>query len=274
MVDSLKGCPIVMVAIYVLKLERGKYYVGITRKNVKRVWQHIDGKGAAWTKKYPPLKTKPVLSFNEGLRVSDEDRITLETMKRYGVKNVRGGSWCKVNMSSREVSNLEKKISTLGKRKRTRGKNRVKKCSRCGRTNHTKQNCYARTHADGQKLRKKEKVDSNIYEDFLRQKHEAKKASLEAEMSRKEAEIKQKEINRLNREIEDLNAASNEKDPEARLKILQTLSENDMQFLRKHVAAGLALAGAAGIAAAVTSPKVNDAGKKIFDIVSKRKKKK
>ena len=77
-----------MVAIYVLKLERGKYYVGMTRRNVKRVLQHIDGKGAAWTKKYPPQKTKPVLSFNEGLRVSDEDRITLETMKKYGVRTV------------------------------------------------------------------------------------------------------------------------------------------------------------------------------------------
>ena len=37
-----------MVAIYVLRLERGKYYVGLTRKNVERIWQHIDGKGAAW----------------------------------------------------------------------------------------------------------------------------------------------------------------------------------------------------------------------------------
>ena len=52
-----------MVAIYVLKLSRGKYYVGMTRKNIDRVLAHIDGKGAAWTKKYPPSGTKPILSF-------------------------------------------------------------------------------------------------------------------------------------------------------------------------------------------------------------------
>jgi predicted GIY-YIG superfamily endonuclease len=269
-----------MVAIYVLKLERGKYYVGMTRRNVKRVLQHIDGKGAAWTKKYPPQKTKPVLSFNEGLRVSDEDRITLETMKKYGVRNVRGGSWCKVNMSSREINKLEKKISTLKKKQATRRRRR--KCSRCGRTNHIKPNCYARTHADGRKLRQKEKVDSKVYEAFLRQKNAAKKAALEAEMSKKENQRKQNEINRLNREIKDLNAASEETNPEARLKILQTLSENDMEFLRKHLGKGLALVGVAGIAAAIAAPKAKqalssakksgvEAGEKIRDIVSKKK---
>ena len=82
-----------MVAIYVLKLSRGKYYVGMTRKNIDRVLAHIDGKGAAWTKKYPPSGTKPILSFQEGLREADEDRITLQMMKKYGVKNVWVGQW-------------------------------------------------------------------------------------------------------------------------------------------------------------------------------------
>ena len=99
-----------MVAIYVLKLERGKYYVGMTRKNIDRVLTHIDGRGAAWTKKYPPSGAKPILSFQEGLRESDEDRITLEIMKKYGVKNVRGGSWCKVRMTKREIADLEKQV--------------------------------------------------------------------------------------------------------------------------------------------------------------------
>ena len=71
-----------MVAIYVLRLERGKYYVGLTRRNVERIWQHIDGKGAAWTKKYPPKEGKEILSFQDGLKSSDEDRVTLEMMAR------------------------------------------------------------------------------------------------------------------------------------------------------------------------------------------------
>ena len=36
-----------MVAIYVLKLVRGKYYVGLTRRNIDRILDHLDGDGAA-----------------------------------------------------------------------------------------------------------------------------------------------------------------------------------------------------------------------------------
>ena len=145
-----------MVAIYVLKLSRGKYYVGMTRKNIDRVLTHIDGRGAAWTKKYPPSGTKPILSFQEGLRESDEDRITLETMKRFGVENVRGGSWCKVNMTRKEIQMLEKKIATK-KKPATKTTTQRKKpattksptCSRCGRVGHNRTKCYAKTTVDG-----------------------------------------------------------------------------------------------------------------------------
>ena len=123
-----------MVAIYVLKLERGKYYVGMTRKNIDRVLTHIDGRGAAWTKKYPPSGAKPILSFQEGLRESDEDRITLEIMKKYGVKNVRGGSWCMVRMTKREIADLEKQVRSHKKapaKKKPKSKTSQGYCIRC-----------------------------------------------------------------------------------------------------------------------------------------------
>lgn len=104
-----------MVAIYVLKLKSGKYYVGMTRKNIQRVLDHIDGKGASWTKKYPPSDSKPIISFQENMKESDENRVTLETMAKYGVRNVRGGDWCKVRMTQREITQLEKKISNISK---------------------------------------------------------------------------------------------------------------------------------------------------------------
>lgn len=147
-----------MVAIYVLKLSRGKYYVGMTRKNIDRVLAHIDGKGAAWTKKYPPSGTKPILSFQEGLGEADEDRITLQMMKKYGVKNVRGGQWCQVNMSASKIRELEKlanppkKSATKSKNVRktsTKTKAKPKHCQRCGRTSHTRSKCYATTTVDG-----------------------------------------------------------------------------------------------------------------------------
>jgi predicted GIY-YIG superfamily endonuclease len=120
-----------MVTIYVLKLERGKYYVGLTKNDFQRLDQHRDGYGAAWTKKYEPLS---IVSVQSGLRASAENRITLETMKKYGVRNVRGGDWCKVRMTKREITDLEKKVRSLkktpakkkAKRKATRGY-----CIRC-----------------------------------------------------------------------------------------------------------------------------------------------
>ena len=123
-----------MVAIYVLRLERGKYYVGMTRKNVERIWQHIDGKGAAWTKKYPPKDGKEILSFVDGLRVADENRITIEMMGKYGIKNVRGGDWCRVKMPSKQISELRKIVGSLKNKNgnKTTKKNGFKGfCIRC-----------------------------------------------------------------------------------------------------------------------------------------------
>ena len=131
-----------MVAIYVLRLERGKYYVGLTRKNVERIWQHIDGKGAAWTKKYPPKEGKEILFMEDGLKVADEDRITLETMSKYGVRNVRGGQWCRVNMSTKQISELESLIKSKFRKTAAKKKSTVRKtakrttkghCIRCGK---------------------------------------------------------------------------------------------------------------------------------------------
>ena len=120
-----------MVTIYVLKLERGKYYVGLTKNDFQRLDQHRDGYGAAWTKKYEPLS---IVSVQSGLRASAENRITLETMKKYGVRNVRGGDWCKVRMTKREITDLEKKVRSL---KKAPAKKKAKKkaargyCIRC-----------------------------------------------------------------------------------------------------------------------------------------------
>ena len=43
MIQGTQPHPDSMVAIYVLKLVRGKYYVGLTRRNIDRVLDHLDG---------------------------------------------------------------------------------------------------------------------------------------------------------------------------------------------------------------------------------------
>ena len=42
--------------VYILRLERGKYYVGLTTSPVRRCRQHFSGLGAAWTRKHGPLE--------------------------------------------------------------------------------------------------------------------------------------------------------------------------------------------------------------------------
>ena len=46
-----------MGQVYVLRLRNKKWYVGYTeRGSIDRILEHIEKKGAKWTKKYPPLK--------------------------------------------------------------------------------------------------------------------------------------------------------------------------------------------------------------------------
>ena len=84
-----------MVNIYVLELEQGKYYVGKTNHTFQRFNQHVTGDGAEWTKKY---KVKDLFAFHKNRTDADENRITIQMMKKYGVKNVRGGSWCQLKL--------------------------------------------------------------------------------------------------------------------------------------------------------------------------------
>ncbi|MDZ7744175.1 MAG: GIY-YIG nuclease family protein [Candidatus Saccharibacteria bacterium] len=82
--------------LYVLKLEQGKFYVGITSKTPEeRFQQHVNGfLGAQWTKKYKPIE----LTYKEDLgNVTLEQAKLAENMKirmymnMYGDENVRGG---------------------------------------------------------------------------------------------------------------------------------------------------------------------------------------
>lgn len=82
---------------YVLSLEEDKWYVGFSTQLNKRLAQHIQGKGANWTKVY--LMTGLV-----EVRVGNvEKELTLEYMQNYGWENVRGSSWCQVDLKKPPV---------------------------------------------------------------------------------------------------------------------------------------------------------------------------
>ena len=85
--------------VYVLALEEGKYYVGWTGDILRRIGEHFDGRGARWTRLYPPIS---VLLIKIG-GVELETRIARECRAHWGSANVRGGPWCEVEEGQGEV---------------------------------------------------------------------------------------------------------------------------------------------------------------------------
>ena len=147
--------------MYVLKLRGGKWYVGYTdRSSMDRITEHIEKKGAKWTKAYPPLKKGYLHNFTTpGKTREDEDKRTLYLMKQHGIENVRGGSWCMVKMRKKTVRELEALISkpkpkssakkTVKKKVQKSRSKKVQVCGRCGRDSHNRAGCYATTTVDG-----------------------------------------------------------------------------------------------------------------------------
>jgi cellular nucleic acid-binding protein len=137
--------------IYVLRLEGGHYYIGKSDNIAARYQQHLNGKGSAWTKKYPPVS---LVTTIEGASPFDEDKITKEYMVKYGIDNVRGGSYVQIELSPFHMDALNMEI---------RGASDL--CTQCGRAGHFVKDCYATTDVSGNLLEFEFESDSDdIYE--------------------------------------------------------------------------------------------------------------
>jgi predicted GIY-YIG superfamily endonuclease len=77
-----------MEQLYILQCESGKYYVGKTSDIMRRFEEHKSGKGSAWTKKYKPVRLMECRAITSD---HDENNVTKDLMKKYGIDNVRGG---------------------------------------------------------------------------------------------------------------------------------------------------------------------------------------
>lgn len=82
--------------LYILKLEQGKYYVGITTKTPEeRMQEHIFGyPGARWTKRYKPI----ALHYTQDLGMKTlqeaeayENNVVRKYMRELGCNKTRGG---------------------------------------------------------------------------------------------------------------------------------------------------------------------------------------
>ena len=100
------------------KIKKRKY-VGLTQNPHKRFNDHFNGKGAKWTKRYPPIKVIKIISDCDNF---DEDKYTIMYMSEYGINNVRGGSFCQVCLSNDSIKTISRMI-----------KGSTDKCFMCGK---------------------------------------------------------------------------------------------------------------------------------------------
>lgn len=115
--------------IYVLKLKNNKYYVGQSTNVNQRIKQHERGEGSAWTQKYEPVE---VVEIKKNASPFDEDKMTKQYMAKYGVENVRGGSYSQVRLTDEQEDILQREIDTA-----------TGACFRCGEKGHFANQCDA-----------------------------------------------------------------------------------------------------------------------------------
>ena len=143
-----------MTDIYVLECEGGNVYVGKTTRGLKRLKQHINGRGAEWTKLHKP---KRVIEYYTNATDADERKVTNQMIKKYGAKRVRGAGLTKRKLTKKEIDNLNKKVGFTSSRtvkKKTTSKKKPTKytCGRCGRQGHNRTQCYAKSTAKGKSI--------------------------------------------------------------------------------------------------------------------------
>lgn len=156
-----------MEELYVLQLQGGKYYVGKTSDMNRRYEEHKKGTGSSWTSKYKPVKILEVRPLKDEY---DENNTTKDLMKKYGVDNVRGGSYTQVELpygtkvviqsEIRGNSNACFKCGEHGHFARdcqSDDEGDDDTCYRCGRQGHWAEDCYAHTTLNGEYIKGKHK---------------------------------------------------------------------------------------------------------------------
>jgi cellular nucleic acid-binding protein len=116
-----------MEQVYVLQLANKKYYVGKTTDVMKRFNEHKSGSGSAWTKLHAPKKILECRPLNNH---HDENNVTKDYMKKYGIENVRGGAYTQTSLPDHVKTLLN-----------TEFRSNKDTCYKCGEAGHFASKC-------------------------------------------------------------------------------------------------------------------------------------
>ena len=122
--------------IYILELKNNKYYIGKSNNVEKRFKDHMNGTGSTWTKLHKPIK---ILKEIPNCNNFDEDKYTKEYMSKYGINNVRGGTYTQIKLDNNTIKLLEKEM---------RGSNNS--CFKCGSKSHFAKDCNANANYESE----------------------------------------------------------------------------------------------------------------------------
>ena len=115
-----------MVYIYILKLQNDKYYIGKTSNPYFRIESHFNSEGSEWTKIHKPIKLLELIKGDD----YDEDKYTKIYMDKYGIDNVRGGTYTSVKLDKETKNQLEKMSNNTNNR-----------CFKCTKYGHFAKDC-------------------------------------------------------------------------------------------------------------------------------------
>jgi hypothetical protein len=144
-----------MVTVFVLELEHNKYYVGKSYEEDFCLDKHFNGNEIRWTQLHKPLKIDELIKNCDSF---DEDKYVLEYMEKYGVKNVRGGTYNQAKLTKKNKITINRilDIDQDCNSDDDEGYDIIKEdyivkdddemCYRCGRKGHLVEKCYAKTH--------------------------------------------------------------------------------------------------------------------------------